>query len=149
MYNWFITIIIQIPLVITFTLILKLIYYYQFKKQKRNKKIFFQVPHTILFSYKKRILAGILFVIIINIFLILFIIPVFVLPIGKTLQKFSSNKYFWIFFYIILGFSVFTQIIGVLTSPLAGIEEYAVPGKIRDLTQNGPDILIYNLVKNN
>jgi hypothetical protein len=76
------------------------------------------------------------------------IIPVFVLPIGKTLQKFSSNRYFWIFFYILLGFSVFTQIIGVLTSPLAGFQEYALPGKLNDLTQNGPDILIYNLVKN-
>jgi hypothetical protein len=77
------------------------------------------------------------------------VIPVFVLPIGKTLEKFSSNKYFWIFFYIVLGFSVFTQIIGVFTSPLAGIQEYALPGKIRDLMQNGPDILIYNLIKNN
>ncbi|MFX1466111.1 MAG: hypothetical protein ACFFA5_06540 [Promethearchaeota archaeon] len=77
------------------------------------------------------------------------ILPCFVLPLGKTVEKFSSNKYFLVFFYILLGFSVFTQIIGVLTSPLAGIQEYALPGKIRDLTQNGPDILIYNLIKNN
>jgi hypothetical protein len=77
------------------------------------------------------------------------VIPVFVLPIGKTLERFSSNKYFRIFFYIILGFSVFTQIIGVLTSPLAGIQDYSLPAKIEDLMQNGPDILIYNLIKNN
>ncbi|MFX1519586.1 MAG: glycosyltransferase family 39 protein [Promethearchaeota archaeon] len=77
------------------------------------------------------------------------VIPLFVLPLGKTLEKFSSTKYFWILFYIILGFSIFTQAIGALTSPLTGIQEYALPAKIEDLARNGPDILIYNLIKNN
>lgn len=75
------------------------------------------------------------------------ILPSIVLPLGKTLEKFSSNKYFWILFYLLLGFSIFTQTIGALTSPLADIQEYALPRKIDDLTRNGPDILIYNLIK--
>ena len=75
------------------------------------------------------------------------ILPSFVLPLGRVLEKFSSNKYFWTLFYLLLGFSIFTQIIGVLTSPLADIQGYALPRKIDDLARNGPDILIYNLIK--
>ncbi len=75
------------------------------------------------------------------------ILPVIVLPLGKTLEKFSSNKYFWILFYILLGFSIFTQVAGVLTSPLVGNHEYILPGKVNDLARNGPDILIHNLIK--
>jgi len=76
------------------------------------------------------------------------VLPSFVLPLGKTLERCSSSKYFWILFYILLGFSIFTQVVGVLTSPLTDIQEYALPRKIDELARNGPDILIYNLIKN-
>jgi hypothetical protein len=76
------------------------------------------------------------------------VLPAFVLPLGKCLEKFSSSRFFWMIFFLLLGFSIFTQAIGALTTPLAGHQGYALPDMIMNLVQNGPDVLIYNLIKN-